>query len=112
MGEAECKSKMAAFMISDRSDTNNPFFDLDNDGDSVEIAVNQWLTFNGCTETAWSETAGEATGPDTNVCRAFAGCGDYPVQLCLTADKGHVDQATISVPGFWSFFSQFLPENP
>jgi polyhydroxybutyrate depolymerase len=105
--QPQCAGKTAAFMISDLSDTNNPFHDLDSDGDSVEIGLNQWLTNNGCSETVWSETAGTATDPDPSVCREYAGCGDFPVKLCLTAEEGHSDQTTISVPGFWSFFSQF-----
>ncbi len=107
LDQPACAGKTAAFMISDLSDTNNPFHDLDGDGDSVEIGVNQWLTMNGCTETAWSETAGTPADPDPTVCRDYAGCGDFPVKLCLTTGLGHSDQTNISVPGFWAFFNQF-----
>lgn len=110
LDQTACTGQTAAFFISDLSDTNNPFHDLDDDGDSVEIGLNQWLTQNGCTETVWTEQAGTAVGPDENVCRAYAGCGNNPVQLCLTDGKGHVDQADISIPGFWSFFQDLLPK--
>jgi poly(3-hydroxybutyrate) depolymerase len=108
LGQATCTGNTAAMMISDLSDTNNPFHDLDEDGDSVEIGVNQWLTANGCTETTWTEAAGTPADPDQSVCRSYAGCGAYPVELCLTNGQGHSDQTNISVPGFWAFFSQFL----
>jgi poly(3-hydroxybutyrate) depolymerase len=108
LGQPTCNGNTAAMMISDLSDTNNPFHDLDTDGDSVEIGVNQWLTANGCTETTWTVTAGTPADPDQSVCRSYAGCGDYPVELCLTEGQGHSDQTSLSVPGFWAFFSQFL----
>jgi poly(3-hydroxybutyrate) depolymerase len=108
LGQPECVGQTAAFMVSDLSDTNNPFHDLDSDGDSVEIGVNQWLGNNGCTETTWSETAGTPADPDQALCRSYAGCGEYPVELCLTNGQGHSDQSTLSVPGFWGFFSQFM----
>lgn len=109
LGATECVGPVAAFMISDLTDTNNPFFDNDNDGDSVEVSVNQWLGAAGCTDTAWSETNGTPAEPDMAVCRDYAGCGENPVKLCLSTGKGHSDQTDISVPGFWAFFSQFLP---
>lgn len=109
LGQPECTGQTAAFMISDLSDTANPFHDLDMDGDSVEIGVNQWLTNNACGETTWSETAGTPVDPDMNVCRSYADCGNFPVQLCLTDGQGHSDQGGLSIPGFWAFFSQFLP---
>lgn len=108
LGQPTCNGNTAAMMISDLSDTANPFHDLDEDGDSVEIGVNQWLTANSCAETTWTETAGTPADPDQSVCRSYAGCGAYPVELCLTNGQGHSDQTNISVPGFWAFFSQFL----
>jgi polyhydroxybutyrate depolymerase len=109
LDQPPCKGNIAAFMISDLIDDANPFFDTDMDGDSVEVAVNQWLVENECEETAWTETAGTPADPDQSVCRSYAGCGDYPVKLCLTDGQGHSDQTSLSVPGFWAFFSQFLP---
>ena len=45
-------------MVSDLSDHTNPFYDEDNDGDSVEVAVNHWLNANGCTDKTWTMQAG------------------------------------------------------
>jgi hypothetical protein len=44
-----------------------------------------------------------------SVCRSYAGCGKYPVKLCLTTGKGHAAQETISVPGSWDLFKMSLP---
>lgn len=108
-GAASCKGNgLTAFMVSDLDDHTNPFYDEDKDGDSVEIAVNHWLTANGCSEKAWSMEAGTPAAPDEAVCRAYAGCGDFPVELCLTSGKGHAAQETLSMPGFWQSFQRSL----
>jgi hypothetical protein len=110
-GAATCMgSGLSAFMVSDLDDHENPFFDEDNDGDSVEIAVNQWLGVNGCSEKSWSTEAGMPTDPDQAVCRAYADCGRFPVKLCLTTGKGHSAQDGLSWPGFWQLFQQSLPK--
>lgn len=101
---------LAAFMVSDLADHTNPFYDEDNDGDSVEVAVNHWLTANGCTETTWTMEAGMPTSPDESVCRSYAGCGVNPVKLCLTNGKGHAVQEQLSMPGFWQLFQTTLPK--
>lgn len=110
-GAAMCKgSGLSAFMVSDLDDTNNPFFDDDDDGDSVEIAVNHWLVQNGCTEQAWSMTNGTPAEPDMAVCRAYSDCGRFPVKLCLTSGKGHSAQESLAMPGFWQLFQESLPK--
>jgi poly(3-hydroxybutyrate) depolymerase len=101
---------LAAFMVSDLDDHNNPFHDEDNDGDSVEAAVNHWLVANGCTDTTWTMQAGTPATPDESVCRAYAGCGDNPVELCLTSGKGHDIQPNLSLPGMWQMFQATLPK--
>jgi poly(3-hydroxybutyrate) depolymerase len=101
---------LSAFMVSDLDDHENPFYDEDDDGDSVEIAVNQWLGVNGCSEKAWTTEAGMPAEPDQAVCRAYAGCGRFPVELCLTTGKGHSAQDALSWPGFWQLFQQSLPK--
>jgi len=100
---------LSAFMVSDLSYMNNPFYDTDNDGDSVEVAVDHWLNANGCTEKAWSLDAGTPAKPDESVCRAYSNCGKNPVELCLTTGKGHDAQQDLSMPGFWQMFQQSLP---
>jgi poly(3-hydroxybutyrate) depolymerase len=107
---ASCAGQVAAFMVSDLDDMSNPFYDLDDDGDSVEIAVNQWLTTAGCSETAWTMEAGQPSGPDMELCREYAGCGDFPIRLCLTSGLGHSDQQPLAMPGFWQLISDTLPE--
>jgi hypothetical protein len=110
-GAAACPGAgLSAFMVSDLDDHTNPFYDEDKDGDSVEVAVDHWLNVNGCTDKAWSMTAGTAAQPDPTVCREYAGCGDNPVELCLTSGKGHAAQETLSMPGFWQMFEQSLPK--
>ena len=110
-GAAACKGDgLSAFMVSDLDDHNNPFYDEDKDGDSVEVAVNHWLVANGCSETTWSLQAGLPTTPDESVCRAYAGCGANPVKLCLTSGKGHAAQESLSMPGFWQLFGESLPK--
>jgi len=112
-GAASCKGNgLTAFMFSDLDDHTNPFYDEDKDGDSVEIAVNHWLTANGCSEKTWTLDAGTPAPPDEAVCRAYAGCGTLPVELCLTTGKGHAAQETLSMPGFWQLFQQSLPNTP
>jgi len=109
-GAPTCRGNgLSAFMVSDLSDTNNPFHDTDNDGDSVEVAVNHWLNTNGCTEKAWTMSAGTPAKPDESVCRAYSDCGPHPVELCLTTGKGHDAQQDLSMPGFWQMFQQSLP---
>jgi poly(3-hydroxybutyrate) depolymerase len=109
-GATTCKgSGLSAFMVSDLDDHENPFYDEDVDGDSVEIAVNQWLGVNGCSEKTWTLEAGMPTDPDQAVCRAYADCGRFPVKLCLTSGKGHSAQESLSFPGFWQLFQQSLP---
>lgn len=100
---------LSAFMVSDLTDHNNPFYDEDSDGDSVEVAVNHWLEANGCTEKPWTLTAGTPATPDMAVCREYAGCGENPVKLCLTDGKGHTSQDALSMPGFWEMFQRSLP---
>ncbi len=108
-GAAACTGDgLSAFMVSDLSDHTNPFYDEDKDGDSVEIAVNHWLNANGCTDKAWTMTAGSPAAPDESVCHACAGCGRFPVELCLTPGKGHAAQEPLSMPGFWQLFRQSL----
>jgi poly(3-hydroxybutyrate) depolymerase len=110
-GAATCPgSGLSALMVSDLDDHENPFYDEDDDGDSVEIAVNQWLGAAGCSETAWSTTAGMASDPDPSVCRAYADCGPFPVKLCLTSGLGHSSQEGLAFPGFWQLFQQSLPK--
>ena len=110
-GAAACKgSGLSAFMVSDLDDHTNPFYDEDKDGDSVEVAVNHWLVANGCTDKVWTMAAGTPAAPDESVCRAYAGCGRFPVELCLTSGKGHAAQESLSMPGFWSLFQQSLPK--
>ena len=110
-GMAACKGNgLSAFMVSDLSDHTNPFYDEDKDGDSVEVAVNHWLNANGCTDKTWTMTTGAPAAPDEAVCRAYAGCGRFPVELCLTDGKGHAAQETLSMPGFWQMFQQSLPK--
>jgi poly(3-hydroxybutyrate) depolymerase len=111
MGAAACPGgPLSAFMVSDLDDHENPFFDEDNDGDSVEIGLNRYLQVNGCTDTKWTMTAGTPTTPDMNVCRAYAGCGRFPVKLCLSKGRGHSAQENISMPGFWDLFKMSLPK--
>lgn len=110
-GSAACKGNgLSAFMVSDLADHTNPFYDEDKDGDSVEVAVNHWLNANGCIDKTWTMTAGTPAAPDEAVCRAYAGCGRFPVELCLTDGKGHAAQETLSMPGFWQMFQQSLPK--
>ena len=110
-GATSCKGNgLSAFMVSDLDDHETPFYDEDDDGDSVEIAVNQWLGLNGCSEKTWSLQAGMPTDPDQSVCRAYADCGRFPVKLCLTSGKGHSAQDALSWPGFWQLFQQSLPQ--
>jgi poly(3-hydroxybutyrate) depolymerase len=110
-GQPQCKgSGLTAFMVSDLSDHENPFFDEDHDGDSVEIGLNHWLNANGCTEKAWTAQAGTASEPDPSVCRSYSGCGARPVRLCLTTGKGHAAQEQLSFPGFWQLFKQSFPK--
>ena len=110
-GAAACKGNgLSAFMVSDLADHTNPFYDEDKDGDSVEVAVNHWLNANGCTDKTWSLEAGTPAAPDEAVCRSYAGCGRFPVELCLTDGKGHAAQETLSLPGFWQMFQQSLPK--
>jgi len=110
-GAAACKgSGLSAFMVSDLADHTNPFYDEDKDGDSVEIAVNHWLGANGCTDKTWTLEAGTPAAPDEAVCRSYAGCGRFPVELCLTDGAGHAAQEPLSLPGFWQMFQQSLPK--
>jgi hypothetical protein len=54
--------------------------------------------------------AGTEAAPDESVCRTYAGCGRFPVELCLTMGKGHSAQESLSMPGFWQLFQQSLPK--
>jgi poly(3-hydroxybutyrate) depolymerase len=111
LGAATCKGTgNSAFMVSDLDDHENPFFDEDHDGDSVEIGVNHWLDVNGCTEKAWTMTNGQPSEPDPNLCRTYTGCGRNPVRLCLTHGIGHDPQQKLSMPGFWQLFKTSLPK--
>jgi poly(3-hydroxybutyrate) depolymerase len=111
LGMPQCPGgPLSAFMVSDLSDHTNPFFDEDSDGDSVEIGLNHWLGVNGCTEKPWTMTNGTATGPDMKVCRSYAGCGRFPVELCLTTGVGHAAQESLSMPGMWNLFKMSLPK--
>lgn len=110
-GAAACPGNgLSAFMVSDLADHNNPFYDEDKDGDSVEIAVNHWLVTNHCTEQMWTMENGTPSTPDTSVCRQYSNCGNNPVKLCLTNGKGHDPQQSLSMPGFWELFQQSLPK--
>jgi hypothetical protein len=97
-------------MVSDLDDHENPFFDEDHDGDSVEIGLNSYLVRNGCTEKMWTMQNGTASDPDPAVCRSYSACGRNPVRLCLTKGKGHSAQDGLSFPGFWQLFKQTLPK--
>lgn len=109
-GAAACKGDgLSAFMVSDLADHENPFYDEDKDGDSVEVAVNHWLVANHCTEQTWTLQNGTPSTPDQAVCREYSNCGANPVKLCLTDGKGHAAQENLSMPGFWELFQQSLP---
>jgi poly(3-hydroxybutyrate) depolymerase len=111
LGAAACKGTgLAAMMVSDLDDHENPFFDEDHDGDSVEIGLNSYLVRNGCTEKTWTMQNGTASDPDPAVCRSYSACGRNPVRLCLTKGKGHSAQDSLSFPGFWQLFKQTLPK--
>lgn len=109
-GAATCVGDgLSAFMVSDLADHENPFYDEDKDGDSVEVAVNHWLVANHCTEQMWTLTNGTPSTPDMAVCREYSNCGKNPVKLCLTDGKGHAAQENLSMPGFWELFQRSLP---
>jgi poly(3-hydroxybutyrate) depolymerase len=111
LGAPACKGNgLTAMMVSDLDDHENPFFDEDKDGDSVEIGVNHWLVANGCAEKAWTMTNGLASDPDPALCRSYTDCGAKPVRLCLTHGVGHAPQEKLSMPGFWQLFKQSLPK--
>lgn len=98
LGPPVCSDGHVAQMyISDTGDTGS------NRWDNHKSAQARLVEANGCAPD--SEVA-VAPAP----CVRFQGCGDYPVQRCITSGNGHGRQDGYAPGAFWSFFSEFLAE--
>ena len=91
------EGNVAQMYIQDLGDPNNQW-------DDHKSAKDRLLAANGCSPNL-------AMSVEPSPCEFYQGCGDYPVQQCLSTGEGHGRRDGFAPAAFWGFFSEFLPEN-
>ncbi len=98
LDEPQCsEGKVARMFISDTGDTGS------NRWGNHKSAEARLVERNNC-------TVGSEVKVDTASCVRFQGCGDHPIQRCITSGNGHGRQDGYAPKAFWTFFSELLPK--
>ncbi len=94
----ECaEGNVAQMYIQDQADPNNQWNDH-------KSAMDRLVAANGCTPDS-------AMPVEPSPCQRFEGCGDYPLQYCLSSGKGHDRRDDFAPRAFWDFFSEIAPRD-